>query len=373
LRDGARDERVETASVKPAPLPIFPDEAKAKLIEEIKQAINRSQSIQRVEPQALSPVEVHRLYAGTSVPEHRYLAPSLNEAVKSPEIAPHPAKWFADVPGINVLRVVDAWLNTNRSSEYEQLYCIGLDPDSGKLTCVLRVKHGGGYSGGPCTAGSKEYVAFWVDWGFGFEYQGTASVAVHDFGCLPPAGLEYNISLPVDLLSQMRRCMEVAKTVKVRAVLSWNTAPSTTDPNAPVVWGNMVESRISIPSRRTARADNQTPCLATTSAAEIDQSSVDGRIVDAAIRALKDMAFGSYAGLTVVPDGAIADAGVTDQSFTINANEIGDSGNPLTLCIWNRINVNREDLARSTGFPPKQTESAVRSRFRLQPLTKGRI
>jgi hypothetical protein len=42
----------------------------------------------------------------------------------------------------------------------------------------------------------------------------------------------------------------------VRAVLSWSTPPSTTNPNAPVVWGNIFEGLILIPSPRVAPADH---------------------------------------------------------------------------------------------------------------------
>lgn len=185
-------------------------------------------------------------------------------AVHSPEIAPHPAKWIAGIPEIDLAKVANAWLNTNGNTDYEQLYCIGLDRDTGQLSGVLKVKQGSGYSGGPRTAGSIEYVAFWVDWGSGFQYEGTAEVAVYDFGWLPPAGLEYTVSLPVDLLSHLRPCCESAKTVKVRAVLSWNTPPSTRDPNAPVVWGHRVESRIPIPPRQEASVGKKAACVATT-------------------------------------------------------------------------------------------------------------
>src|SRR2546429_2310074 len=46
----------------------------------------------------------------------------------------------------------------------------------------LTIKRPNGYSGGLCTAGSQEYVAFWVDWGSGWSYAGTTSVSVHDIG-----------------------------------------------------------------------------------------------------------------------------------------------------------------------------------------------
>jgi hypothetical protein len=377
-------------SVDRIPGLIFPDKAKVKLIDKIKlPEINPDQSNQSDEPKTLSPAELHRLYAGTSVPRHRYLAPALTEAVNSPEIAPHPAKWLAGIPGIDLSQVVDAWLNTNRSTEYEQLYCIGLDPETGQLTGVIRVKQGSGYSGGPATAGSREYVAFWVDWGLGFQYEGTVSAPVHDFSQLPPAGLEYSISLPCDLLSRAQRCGEAAKTVKVRAVLSWNTPPSTTDPNAPVVWGNILESRIPIPASHAVRAGNQLRRRATASAGdgEIVHTSVNGLIVDAAIKATTGSAFGSHTGLTVVLGGTSARPGATDRDLAIDTSKMDDRSSSFALHIWDRANMNpgtasklnhasteflltREELSESTGFPQKQTEPAVRVGLRLRLLQK---
>ncbi|MGA3370182.1 MAG: hypothetical protein ABSC48_00305 [Terracidiphilus sp.] len=254
--------------------PPLRERAKLKLIDKINLAIDPGQSIQANEPKTLTPDELDQLYAGTSVPRHRYLAPSLAEALTSPEIAPHPARWLAGISGMDLFKLVDAWLKTNHSTEYEQLYGIGLDPETGQLTGSLKVKQGNGYSGGPGTAGSREYVAFWVDWGSGFEYEGTASAAVHDFRQLPPAGLEYRVSLPCDLLTRAQRCKEAAETIKVRAVLSWNTPPSTTDPNAPVVWGNILESRISILPSPADRAGNPVRCQGAASAREIVQAGV---------------------------------------------------------------------------------------------------
>ena len=97
------------------------------------------------------------------------------------------------------------------------------------------------------TAGSREFVVFWADWGSGFQYEGTTSVTVHDFSSLPAAGLEYKVFLPVNVLAHARSGSKGAKTVKVRAVLSWNTPPSTNDPCAPVVWGNSLDGVILIP------------------------------------------------------------------------------------------------------------------------------
>jgi hypothetical protein len=235
------------------PPAIIPARAKVRFIDKIKQAIRPvqeiypEQAILASNPKLLSAAELHQLYAGTSVPAHRYLAGLLSTAVNSPAIALDPEKWLAGISVVDLPSVVADWLNTNKSTAYEQLNSIGLDANTSRLTGVLTVKQRSGYAGGPSTAGSREFVTFWVDWGSGFQYEGTTSVAVHDFSSLPAAGLEYKVFLPVDVLAHAQPGRKGAKKVKVRAVLSWNTPPSTTDPCAPVIWGNSLDGVILIP------------------------------------------------------------------------------------------------------------------------------
>jgi hypothetical protein len=235
------------------PPAIIPAKDKLKFSDKIKKTIPPAQMIYPEQatlaskPKLLSAAELHQLYAGTSVPAHRYLASLLSTAVNSPAIALDPEKWLDGISGVNLSKVVAAWLHTNGNTEYEQLNSIWLDANTGWLTGVLMVKQRSGYSGGPSTAGSREFVAIWVDWGSGFQYEGTTSVAVHDFSSLPAAGLEYKVILPVDLLEDAQPGSIGAKRVRVRAVLSWNTPPSTIDPCAPVVWGNSLDGLILIP------------------------------------------------------------------------------------------------------------------------------
>jgi hypothetical protein len=68
---------------------------------------------------------------------------------------------------------------------------------------------------------------------------------VYDSGRLPSTGQDYSVVLPIHLSRQGENAC--AKTVKVRAVLSWNTPPSTTNANAPVVWGESLDCTILIP------------------------------------------------------------------------------------------------------------------------------
>jgi hypothetical protein len=225
---------------------ISPDKNKVKFIDKIKKAVPPLESIRTAKAKLLSPTELHQLYAGTSVPAHRYLSGQLNAALKKSAIVPEPSRWLAENSKADLSNDVTDWLCTSECTDYEQLTSIGLDAPSSRLTGVVRVKQRSGYLGGPLTAGSREFVAFWVDWGYGFQYEGTTSVAVHDFSSLPAAGLEYKVFLPVDVRSRIRPGNKGAKRVNVRAVLSWNAPPSAEDSSASAVWGNKLDSEILI-------------------------------------------------------------------------------------------------------------------------------
>jgi len=127
---------------------------------------------------------------------------------------------------------------------------VGYDPGTSTLVGVLRTLKPNGYSGGPCTAGSTEYVAFWGDTnGNGtFEtYLGTASVDVHDYAKHPERGLEYSVQLNVDLAKYQRPCNAGAKLIPIRAILSWESAPPPWHPDFVPVWGNREETVVLVP------------------------------------------------------------------------------------------------------------------------------
>lgn len=287
------DAQIQIGGLHIIPLPVFLDGANLKLSDEMKQAIDMGQTIDAAKPKALSPADLHALYAGTSVPQHRYLAPALAAAVNAPAPALS-ATFFGGLAGVDVSGLVGSWLNTSGDTAFEQLDCIGLDPNTSSLTGVLTIKQGSGYSGAPCTAGSTEYVAFWMDFGAGFQYMGTTSVVVHDFSSIPASGLEYNVFLPVNLLPYAQPCAEGPKTATVRAVLSWSTPPSASNPFAPVEWGNAVDGLILIPPGQVVTAGNPAPFLASVGAVDVIDIGSDGRIINATINALTGLAFGPY-------------------------------------------------------------------------------
>ena len=136
---------------------------------------------------------------------------------------------------------------TAADTSYEELYCVGLDPNRDWLEAVFTIKRPAGYSGGLCKPGSKEYVAFWADWDDACEwiYLDTVEVNVHDILSIPADGLSYTAFLPVNLDKIRQQCLK-PKIARIRAVLSWNQPPSTIDPDNLRHYGNRLDTHIQI-------------------------------------------------------------------------------------------------------------------------------
>jgi len=264
-------------------------DAKVQVSDAIKNAIDLTQPIKAAEPKSLGAADLHALYKEKKVPGHRYLLKEVANAAKAQLTAPGLAQAapvkaaaktaalktsFAGIPDINLADLIEDLLNTDGDTTYEELDCVGLNTNLSQLVGVINVKLNSGYSGGPCFAGSQEYVAFWVDWGSSWEYAGTTSVTVHDYSSIPAGGLQYSVFLPVDVTSHQQPCDDGPKTAKVRAVLSWNVPPSTTDPYAPVTWGNSDETLVLINPGPVIGPGEQIPFLSRVG--DIDESLING-------------------------------------------------------------------------------------------------
>ncbi|MEP6916193.1 MAG: hypothetical protein ABJC89_11130 [Acidobacteriota bacterium] len=133
----------------------------------------------------------------------------------------------------------------NSNTTYEELVCVGLQPQMDRLEAVINIKRSNGYGGDICSNGSHEYVRFFVDLHDNgvFHDVGVAAVNVHDLPGVKP--LCYAVYL--DFTSVKKFCT-VSNVVKVRAVLSWNAIPST-NPNVLPVWGNRVDAEVQVRPR----------------------------------------------------------------------------------------------------------------------------
>jgi len=226
-------------------------------LESVSEVASLDQIVEFAPAPQLTAEQLHDLYKETQVPQSRYLLSQVTELLGDPVALSAAASQPGPALGGNadLSSIIGVIIDPQGDEYYEQLGCVGLNTVTAELAATIDVKQSSGYSGGPCTSGSREYVAFWADWGSGsgFEYAGTTSVNVHDISPLPAGGLQYSVGLPFpQALTRRKPCQDGPLTVTIRAVLSWNTPPSTTNPFAVPVWGGHLEALVLIPPGRPA-------------------------------------------------------------------------------------------------------------------------
>jgi hypothetical protein len=228
--------------------------------------------------EALPLSHLAKAYASVKVPEHRFALPHAMKAIESPGDAAQLAgeTVSAQLAGVSLQNVIEAVEKDSGNTTYEELECLGLEGNANveRLVATFHVKQPFGYSGGPCTAGSTEYVAFWADWDDNceLEYLGTIETSVHDYARLPDGGLCYAAVLPVDVNGIRKRCKEPVLR-RVRAVLSWGVPPSTTDPDAVPYWGNRLDTHVQIAPGVPYDGNARFTIVGGVPAAEIDPST----------------------------------------------------------------------------------------------------
>src|ERR1051326_5393118 len=221
----------------------------------ILKALDLQKPLAQVETlSAASFAEIAPKYREAKVPDHRMLAPKLHGIMgtNSPAGAAISVSDIKDLKklGIDLSAAVKALAATSADTNFEEVTCVGLETAADTLGAVVKIKQGFGYGGDLCHDGSKEYVAFWADWnndGAFEEYLGTVAVEVHDLnGAIPADGVRYSVSLISPSIVQHLRDCSSPNVVGIRAVLSWSSPPSTTDPNALNFYGNRLDAHVQI-------------------------------------------------------------------------------------------------------------------------------
>lgn len=153
---------------------------------------------------------------------------------------------------------IEAVLPLSANTAYEELTCVGYNPDRDELEATVQIKLPTGYHGNLCSAGSTEYVRFFVDYGSGFQDAGLASFNAHDIpnsiDCAekPTKPLTYVVTFPHD---PNRAFCGKPVLPEVRAILSWNAIPPAGNPNWAQVWGNTLDRHVQIKPRRLFLGD----------------------------------------------------------------------------------------------------------------------
>jgi hypothetical protein len=245
--------REATIQVEPRRL-FFPvdllQEAKVKLPPGIGELLDLDEPI-APKQKLLGAQELAIAYKDKGVPMHRFAFKELS-AFAAGKTALSAELLQQQLPQLPIdPSIIDVLFpKTDGDISFEELTCIGLDPNSpDTLVGIIKVKKSSGYSGGPCTQGSREYVSWWadVDDNGSFEtFLGTAEVRVYDLDNIPSEGVHYAVWLPVDLGKYRKDCHAGPVVLKIRATLSWNSPVPGNTPNHVPTWGNREETLIHV-------------------------------------------------------------------------------------------------------------------------------
>jgi hypothetical protein len=129
------------------------------------------------------------------------------------------------------------------NTTYEEITCVGYQPQFKRLEAVVHVKLPFGYGGGLCSPGTPEFVRFYLSNDDGATWQDLGVVSFQAYDVPGDKPLEYDVTLQVD---PEEHCCDQENLPLVRAILSWNLAPPAGDPDFTPPWGNVVDARIQI-------------------------------------------------------------------------------------------------------------------------------
>jgi len=192
----------------------------------------KAKDAQAVEPHRFALADVQATLAGA------YTTNALVAATKVEQYKSLGLDWAAIIAALN---------DTKGNVSYEEVTCVALDYNLEWAVAHFTLKRPSGYSGSLCDHGSDEYVTFWIDYDdtCDWTYLDTVKLRVHDITPFPADGLHYWVGVPTRLAEHRRTCKE-PKIGRLRAVLSWNSPPSATNPDAVPYWGNRLDTHFEL-------------------------------------------------------------------------------------------------------------------------------
>ncbi len=356
-------------------------EANLKLPPQIEAALDLSQPLPASQAKTLSAAELRALYKDKGVEPHRFALAELQKLIDTPTFTESlMSPGFKGVLAgldINLAEIIGSLFPTDGSTRYEELECIGYNPNLDTLAGVIRVKLPSGYSGGPCTAGSREYVTFWADLNNNGIFEtclGTTSVNVYDINKIPKEGLEYAVFLPANLKKFTQPCEQGPKLIRIRAILSWQVPPPCNNPNFIPVWGNREETLIHIKpgSVRTGH----TPFIETVGGMSVtDINGITG-LANGPAAVAGFTAIDSPFGGEVIITGHLANptdisSGAAPLRYSVS---VSDDGGATWQALTNTFSVARSQLLNGIwSFLPNATQSDTGGGFYeyREDLTNG--
>lgn len=136
-----------------------------------------------------------------------------------------------------------AVLRIQEDATYECLSRLGYNPQLDLLEAVITLNKSDGYSIASRGYGSVEFVRFYLslDGGFSWRDQGLRYVKVFDVPS--ERSRDYVVTAGI---GRARTFCFIASLPRVRAILSWNSAPPRDAPDWTPVWGHVLDAQIQI-------------------------------------------------------------------------------------------------------------------------------
>jgi hypothetical protein len=168
------------------------------------------------------------------------------ERLQFPKLIAKNPNYFGNFSGSQFLPVFPL----SNDTAFEELTCVGYNPDQGVLEAVIQIKLATGYSGDECLPGSFEYIRFFVNFGSGYVDAGLTAINVHDIpdgkDCADETEKPLSYSASVSYTPSNTEDCDEPVLPTVRAILSWQTIPPANDPNFNPVWGNHKDCHIQL-------------------------------------------------------------------------------------------------------------------------------
>lgn len=223
-------------------------------IKDLAKSVDPEFEIKLKEPISENAEIIYKFNKASDIPDHRTFYSTIGSKLNS-TVDFSKATAILDVTNLDDFKIdfnsfYDFFNGSGEKTDvsFEELTCIGLNTLTDRLGAVIHIKKSGGYNGNLCTNGSREHIAFWADWnnnGIFDQYLGTVSLNVHDISNIPQDGLYYTVQLPINVTDRLRIC-NFPNIIRVRAVLSWESLPSTTNPNLLNHWGNFKDALVQL-------------------------------------------------------------------------------------------------------------------------------
>lgn len=183
-------------------------------------------------------------------------APSTREPRRQPELESVRRRHLANLLGNSNYygtdpgSLLDPVFTLSGNTAWEELRCLGFNPQLGQIEAVVVLKRPTGYNGDLCSFGSTEYVRFFVDWhdGSGFTDVGLASFKAHDIpdAKLPDHPLDYLVTLTLTGADH-ERCCSSPVLPTLRGILEWNHIPPSSPSYSPP-FGNSRDAHFQLES-----------------------------------------------------------------------------------------------------------------------------